>query len=80
MLDADLELGLGPGLQNNVEYYEMQDRWVRKTKEGGEEDWGNGSEGSSQSSTLPCYRSTDSRGSGSRSTPPPEYASQAGTK
>ncbi|ERF71671.1 hypothetical protein EPUS_00660 [Endocarpon pusillum Z07020] len=80
VLDADLELGLGPGLQNNVEYYEMQDRWVRKTKEEGEKGVGDDSEGSSQSSTLPCYRSTDSRGSGSRSTPPPEYASQAGTE
>ena len=75
--DADLELGLG--LQNNVEYYEMQDWWVRKTKES-EGDGEDGSAGSSQSSTLPCYRSTDSRGSGSRTTPPPEYASQAGTE
>ncbi|KAF7514215.1 hypothetical protein GJ744_004540 [Endocarpon pusillum] len=78
VLGADLELGLD--LQNNVEYYEMQDRWVRKPKEGGKGEWEDGSEGSSHSSTLPYFRSTDSRGGGSRSTPPPEYASRAGTE
>ncbi len=69
MLDADADVELGVGLQNDIRHYEMQEWWVGERKE---EESSDRSEGSVQGSILPRYWS--------RRTPPPQYAARVGAE